>query len=244
MKEKSFVFFLALVITGCSGTPVKTNVANLIAPEKTYLQEQRRTIMIGSEMTSSAPLYRYDLITISKTIESSTAHRGKERVLVAKPADYALVAEDVGGKYYEAIGDGFSLNGDSTMGGGIYLPKKPNITPALYWSDHWIGSLNTGGVPMHISNLPTIPEYSKSNLVLLPSDFLSGMVSTLIYMGTAGKQIKFVYREYNDGYARPAFTQEISLDYKPETTYRYKRAQFIVHNANTNEITLTLLKPL
>lgn len=200
--------------------------------------------MIGSEMTSSTPMHRFELINTKNRVQSSTAHRGKERTLVARSADYVLVAEDADGKYYEAISDGFSLNGSSTIGGGLYLPNTSDVTPALYWSNRWMRTMRTGKVPMHMSDLTSIPEFSKTELIELPPNFLSGLVSTLVYMGMANGQIKFVYREYNDGYARPAFTQEISLDYQPEKTYHYKKAQFVVHNADTNEITLTLVNPL
>jgi hypothetical protein len=245
MKHKIIaILFTSVLFAGCSGNPVKTNFAKIIPPEETHFQNERRTVTIGSEMTSSTPMHRYQLITTKERVQSTTYHRGKERNLVAKSADYALIAEDANGKYYEAITDGFSLNGSSSIGGGLYLPITNDVKPALYWSNRWMRSPRTGEVHMYMSELLSFPSYSKSELVELPPNFLTGLVSTLVYVGMADRQIKFVYREYNDGYARPAFTQEISLDYTPEKKYHYKKAQFIVHNANTNEITLTLISPL
>jgi hypothetical protein len=61
----------------------------------------------------------------------------------------------------------------------------------------------------------------------------------------AAGQIRFAYKEFTaEGLARPAFTQEVILDYKLGGTYAYKNAQFIVEKADSTKITFTLLRPL
>lgn len=238
-------FVVLLVLSGCNTIPVKTNSAHLIPPEKTHLEEIKRTITTGHEMTSSASFNRFEILNLQTRVQSMTAHRGRERVLVARSSEYALVAADADGKYFEAVTDGFSLNGNSTASGGVYVPNNSDTKPALYWSGaRWLDHPTSNRVDMYMSDLSESLDFSMSEAIKLPANFLNGLAATLVYLGMAGGQIKFVYREFNDGYARPAFTQEISLDYQPEKLYSYRDARFTVHSANTNEITFTLHHPL
>lgn len=239
-----FVAVTSSFLVACAGTPVKTHVANWVGPQETYFQGERRTVTVGKEMTSSVPLHRYDAIITRSKAESSTTHKGKPRNLTAEPGYYVLVAEDANGYYYQEVSESFSLNGDVHYKGGFYLSENSNENSALYWGRDLIGGRDSGKSNMYISDLPALPEYSKSELIQLPPGGPSGLEATLVYTGMAGGQVKFVYREYNSGFARPAFTQEISLDYKSEQLYHYKEAQFVVHEANTNSITFTLINPL
>ena len=57
--------------------------------------------------------------------------------------------------------------------------------------------------------------------------------------------IRFVYKEFTkDGLARPAFTQEVNLDYKAGGTYTYKNASFKVYSADSTHINFEVINPL
>ena len=58
----------------------------------------------------------------------------------------------------------------------------------------------------------------------------------LIYNGRIGDAIKFIYREFNDGLARPSFTQEIQYDLSRSSIIGFKEARLEVIKATNTEI--------
>jgi hypothetical protein len=191
-------------------------------------------------MTSSSPLVVRETIVLASRLEAATPHRGKTFHVVAGAGAYALVATDEGGEFYESLGTQVAVNGRTTVG-GVYVPEKALAPEALYW--HWERSLSDweNGVA-YLAPVVDSPAVRKSTVVMPVRG--SGLVSTLTYAGVAGGQIKFVYREYTDGLARAAFTQEVALDYAPENTYAYKSARFVVHSADAVQVQYSLLVPL
>ena len=58
----------------------------------------------------------------------------------------------------------------------------------------------------------------------------------LIYNGRVGDAIKFIYREFNDGLARPSFTQEIQYDLSRSSIIGFKEARLEVIEATNTVI--------
>jgi len=66
----------------------------------------------------------------------------------------------------------------------------------------------------------------------------------LIYGGLAQKTISISYREFSDGTARPAFTQDLKYDLSEGDVIGFRGSRFKVHKATNTSITYTVLKPL
>lgn len=64
-------------------------------------------------------------------------------------------------------------------------------------------------------------EYSKNNVVDIGDYYFE---QQLIYTGAEGKILKFTYREFADGTARPAFTVDATYDLSKDNTIRFKGA--------------------
>ena len=63
-----------------------------------------------------------------------------------------------------------------------------------------------------------------------------GVKYELIYSGIANNQIKLVYREFSDEFARPAFTQDAQYDYEPGMRVTFKGASLLVTEASGQSI--------
>ena len=91
---------------------------------------------------------------------------------------------------------------------------------------------------MEVDEVPSIREAAP---ILRPAHF-QGFGQTLTYLGVSGGKIRFSYDEFSGELARPAFKQEIELDYAPEQPYAYKNARFVVHEATPMGIRYSLLQ--
>ena len=67
----------------------------------------------------------------------------------------------------------------------------------------------------------------------------------LLYQGAAGGILRFIYREFSQDLARPAFTQEVAYDLNPEgdTLVLFKGAKILVHEAGNLKIRYTVQEP-
>ncbi|MBH0058964.1 hypothetical protein I6F65_18640 [Pseudoalteromonas sp. SWXJZ94C] len=233
-------FIIAFTLGACKSTPVQTKIGGIISPNYVFLTNVQQAVNVGEVMTSSAPLLEHKQVIISTPIKAETPHRNKVFNVTVEPGLYRLIAEDNEGQFYEAEDTVIDVNLRKGVG-GIYIPNEKQRKPALYW--HWEHSLkNSPNGVVYVAYFDDLPKYKSTNVIQASSNH--GFVSTITYAGIAGGQIKLVYREYTDGLAREAFTQEVALDYVPESTYAYKNAKFIIHNANNMEVSYTLKTPL
>ena len=81
-------------------------------------------------------------------------------------------------------------------------------------------------------------EYVKK-IVIDISDYY--FEQQLIYTGAEGKILKFTYREFVDGTARPAFTVDATYDLSKDTTIRFKGAVLEIINYNNQSIKYKVL---
>jgi hypothetical protein len=211
-----------------------------LTPDFVYLTDIKQTVAVGEVMTTSAPLLVNEKITFNSKLEATTLHRNSQFKVTAEPGIYVLVAKGTAGYFYEAEDSPVVVNSRKTVG-GIYVPSDETTEPALYW--HWSNSLRSPlQRQVYIAEIKKLPTFTSSKSNTPTGEY--GFLTTLSYAGVANNQIKFVYREYKNQMARDAFTQEVSLDYVPESIFAYKSARFIVHYANNSQISYTLLKPL
>jgi hypothetical protein len=240
------VLLLALIpLVGCSSCSkrVDSRTAFRLEPEYAERLNTESTVPVGEEMTSSHPLIVTKTLIFSDPISSVTSHRGRELNIISPAGSYELVGRDLDGQYFELSSGTMTVNERKTVG-GLFLPIRQIATAAHYWQ--WQDSLKSyKKLNVYVSYLQDIPAPIKQlSGFRIPEESYSGLVSTLSYLGVSGGQIHFVYREFTGGLARPAFTQEVSLDYTPGKTYAYKTSRFVVHDADSIRVRYTLLSPL
>lgn len=213
-----------------------------LTPEVTHLEGIRQTVFVGEAMTSSAPLIVVGTVNLKSKIATITPHKHKSIKLEASPGIYTLIRKNTEGNFYESSEGLFRVNG-KVSSGGLFLANQSSAHSALYWSASATLVGESQQMSMYVSGIEVTPEVTTSTFKRPPNNS-QGFVSTLTYTGVASGQIKFVYREFGNGLARAAFTQEVSLDYLAGRAYSYKSARFIVHEADTSQVSFTLLQSL
>lgn len=81
-------------------------------------------------------------------------------------------------------------------------------------------------------------DYSIKNI---PFEKKNSFQQTLLYNGKIGSIVTISYREFNEGIARPAFTNEVTYDLKDSKIVGYKGARMEVINATNTEITYKVI---
>jgi hypothetical protein len=243
---------LILLLAGCA-TPIK-EVTGLRPVEPELVSGRvdvpnpsaKVTLSVGEIMLvsgESPASRRYQSIRIDPQPELVVEHKTRTFRFPLESGPYKLVARsDQGELYLSPI-----RIGSPSAHGGLFVPKgQDSATQFMWWwyspssrSDHVPASVYS--VPLPRPVVVSRGQYSESERGNAPS----GPVATLTYAGVASGQIKFAYKEFTaSGMARPAFTQEVSLDYVPGEIYAYKDARFIVHEADRTHIVYTLLNGL
>ena len=81
-------------------------------------------------------------------------------------------------------------------------------------------------------------EYTKKTVIDVNDYYFE---QQLIYTGAEGKILKFSYREFADGSARPAFTIDATYDLSKEPTIRFKGAVLQIIDYDNQSITYKVL---
>ena len=114
-----------------------------------------------------------------------------------------------------------------------YGNPMPGVTGTIYAQ-----LLETSDCDVYY-NTNTLPmlnkdDYSKTTVVADVNDYY--FEQQLIYTGTEGKIIKFTYREFADGTARPAFTIDATYDMSQDNVIRFKGAVLEIVSYNNQSI--------
>ena len=67
-------------------------------------------------------------------------------------------------------------------------------------------------------------------------------VQEFLYAGRVGDALKFIYREYKNNYARPAFTQEVQYDLSQSDEIGFKNLRLKVLEATNTNITYKVIQ--
>ena len=67
-------------------------------------------------------------------------------------------------------------------------------------------------------------------------------VQEFVYNGRVGDAVKFIYREYKNNYARPAFSQEVQYDLSQSDEIGFQNLRMKVINATNTSITYIVLR--
>jgi hypothetical protein len=81
--------------------------------------------------------------------------------------------------------------------------------------------------------------------ILIPKDIFSiekpSLKKEFIYNGKAGQILKFTYREFNNDFSRPAFTQDVQYDLSEGNKIAFKSFQAEIISASNLEIKYKIL---
>lgn len=248
---------IALVCVGCASdigsmrglSPIEPELVPGQLHEPDPLARTRAEVgdvmLEAGEFDYKPPSNRFPAITIDSQPELEVEHRRHVFRFPLRSGPYKLVAESSRGAFYRYI----MPIGSRKAYGGLFVPTGQDRATDFFW--WWYGpNVNDDFVPANVYSAPlpkpievTHTEYLEPREGSVGRS--SGPTATLTYAGVARGEIKFVYKEFTSGgSARPAFTQEVSLDYRPGETYAYKDARFVVHEAGTTHILYTLLEGL
>lgn len=238
-----------LILSACStqlrSVQLGTSVAPEMIPGKIFVPSKSEAnvgdvMLTAGEYLKEASSLRLETFGVKKSTITSVKHNMKTFKFSIPAGDYLLRSRIAVGSYYSAPTYLSGLQGTKRGYGGLFVPSGSSDATEFYWN--WVSDRSN----VYQAKL-TSPISGSTGESIVHSDDqeISGPRATLTYVGVAGGQIRFAYKEFTEkGMARPAFTQEVVLDYKPGGTYTYKEAKFIVKKADSTHISFTLLRPL
>lgn len=241
--------FLTVTLTACSTELRSVRLGIQIEPEvipgKVFVPSKSvasvgDVMLTAGEYLQESSGHRLETFRIEESTRTSVKHKLKTFEFSIPAGDYRLHSKRVGGKYYSAPEYFPDLKGTDVGFGGVFVPNEALQATEFYWN--WRPDM----LKAYQAKLTTPISGSFGESIVYQNDAeVSGPRATLTYVGVAAGQIRFAYKEFTQkGYARPAFTQEVILDYKPGGTYAYKNAKFTVEQASSTTINFTLLQPL
>jgi hypothetical protein len=203
------LLFLITFISLCScGVQTKA-----VMPESTKTEIPQLNVVsnaeIGITLVTKESGYKYNAIKITKGRKAKPGYAVKE----IKEGD--IYIHD----FYTDKYDLYTSQSDITF--GIAIPKAGG-NPITF-------SKSSGII---FSRVKCIIEYTQTMVPVPKKEYFK---QEFIYNGRVGNALKFVYREYIDDYARPAFTQDLQYDLSESKIIGFRGLRIEVLNAtNTN----------
>jgi hypothetical protein len=138
------------------------------------------------------------------------------------------------GSFFQDDSATFSFSTTIPCQCGIFVPKDKNKPSVIYTYHREIGSTgyDFGAVPVE-ATVKIIETWSSGSFK-----------RELIYGGQSGTTISISYREFADGTARPAFTQDIKYDLAESKIIGFRGARFEVAKASNTSLRYKVLKTL
>lgn len=207
MKKSIFLFISSFFIS--CGVQTK-----LITPENitTNIPELNtiNNTEIGVTLVSKEIGYKYSAIKITKGKKPNPRHIVKE----IKEGD-VFINESYTSKF-----DLYRNQDDITFGVAI---SKNGGNAQVFKND---------GIGVTVYEIIEVMEYKK---IFFPVPKKEYFKQEFIYNGKVGNGLKFIYREYVDDFARPAFTQDLQYDLSESKIIGFRGLRIEVISAtNTN----------
>jgi hypothetical protein len=204
-------FLLAIITISLVSCGVQTKY---VTPENitTYTPELNETnnSEIGITLVSKETGYKYNAIKISK------GRKAKPGYIVKEIKEGDVFIHDIYTSKYNL----YSNPADISY--GIAIPKLGG--QAIIYSNNGMGI-----------NFIKIKEGIEFKETFAPVPKKEYFKQEFIYNGRVGNALKFIYREYIDDLARPAFTQDLQYDLSESKTIGFRGLRIEVITAtNTN----------
>lgn len=226
MNMRLLLFISSLILMSCGG--VKKNIVKPETYTKVIPQlNEIKNVEIGSQVIYREKGHQYDAIKLTKAF-------------TIKLDDVFKVIEE--GKifinqYNTNEYDFYSSSTNSEF--GVAIPKSDK-SPLIYYKSDIDGIYSTG---LSYNGLTLIKpkeqlEYIQTNVSSKNKDYFK---EEFIYNGRVGNALKFIYREYINDYARPAFTQEVQYDLSENKIIGFRGMRIEIINASNTKIEYKVL---
>lgn len=194
---------------------------------------------IGQTIISKSNLTIYPAISISQDIselfKQNILNNRWSGTTTVHAGTYRKTSEDSEGSFFpDPMGSFQFAGGTIKCVCGIFVPNNPAKPPAVFMYHNTIGA--TGfefGVTPVVLTKTTHEVWGKDSLK-----------KELMYGGLSQKTIAISYREFADGTARPAFTQELKYDLAEGDVIGFRGARFQVIKATNTFIKYKVIKAL
>ncbi len=262
MTNRHSIFILivaSLSLSGCATQVKKADFGTIVEPQGIFFST-KKIVNVGDvmlhdrEYSKDKTRSQIQTFIITDSSTASVQHKKHTFTFSIPAGEYLLHSKNSEGNFYAAIQPFTGLKNTRNGYGGVFVPYASSEATEFYWS--WVPNVASAHqakllTPIHGTIGKTISSLSENLSKTVSSsnyksDYILAMPrETLTYAGVAGGQIRFVYKEFTkDGLARPAFTQEVNLDYKAGGTYTYKNASFKVYSADSTHINFEVINPL
>jgi hypothetical protein len=210
------------------------------------------TILVLSMLLTSCGVKKYSIIPKKETTyfpiinQSYTSEIGITLVakLTARKYDAIVITEEVKIKPYKVktlkIGETFIKKFETEK---FYLYENidnSNFGIALSKNNERTSTYSTGpsgnGIQFQIPKYAI--EYELKEKPIYDKDYYK---QEFIYNGRVGNGIKFIYREFIDEIARPAFTQDLQYDLSVDSIIGFRGLRLKVLNATNTKIEFEIL---
>jgi hypothetical protein len=188
--------------------------SNIIAERVEILQPElnRDTFAeIGETLIEKEVGYKYDAIKL---------------LTLARARNYYVKTEIKNGELLinDSETQGHLLFSSEDKSYGIAIPKQGGNTEMF---------VSTDGFHIRIIPLEGPVEFEKMKVPIVGKEYFK---QEFIYNGKVGNGLKFIYREFIDNTARPAFTQDLQYDLAEGNIIGFKGLRIRVINASNTKI--------
>lgn len=214
MKKIIFLSLLGFVLTACS-----TVKYNYVVETKQISYPDLNVVtktFIGDDMVRQGTVASRDVIYFPQT---TVVSRGVDYTIHA--GEYPKVGED---QKYLFFGLN-ELNSGVTVGKSTFADIPVGIRTSKKDNDLCIVTVSGGSICKSDASF----SYQKKNVT-----YQNAFQQILIYNGKVGNKINIGYKEFNNDFARPAFSNNVEYDLSESKVIRYKGAKLEIIKA-TNQ---------
>lgn len=236
---KKIAIFVVVVLAGCASTenikPVQAPSQLIHFPAINVDAEAE----IGETIVSKANLTVHAAVTVNQEIKDyikqSAANNRFSGTTTIRAGTHRKTSENSLGSFFpDPLGTFQFTGGTKNCVCGIFVPND-TTKPAVVFTYHSAAGASgfEYGVAPVVVTKTTSEEWKKDSLK-----------KELIYGGLSHKTITVSYREFSDGTARPAFTQDLKYDLTESDIIGFRGARFQVQKATNTVIKYKVIKSL
>lgn len=244
--------FAVLIFSGCA---VKT--MTVVQPEFTQISvpplNTEVTKSVGEELMSQGRIAMVPALELLNSVKNDEAKAGIYKLVGTvkqnKPGNIDPNAgkltddREVTKEFYQSVPSTGAFISPFSVYVGLGVAEVREPQSALI-RDNETGEVNIGAVNRGSANFfgkGTIAKTGDYKLFTYPLVDRDNFQQSLIYTGKQGNTVKFLYREYKEDMARPAFSVEVTYDLNDGSEVAFKNARLKVIKATNASITYSLI---
>lgn len=228
-----------ILLVGCGTTTGVVRVAGTAQIVHTPKVNTDAEAEIGQTIISKANLTTYPAVKVnqalSDTVKQSLMNNRYSGTTTINPGIYKKTSEDANGSFFpDPYGTFQFAAGTIKCTCGVYVPHDATKPPVMFTYHSTIGAT---GFEFGVNQL----DVSKTVSEVWSTDSFK---KELVYGGMSQKTISISYREFSDGTARPAFSQDLKYDLSEGDEIGFRGARFQVIKASNTVLKYKVTKAL